>query len=248
MSDNKTIPVSVYASSKKSIGPIISKIISIIVGVLIVLFVFRYQYVMGKIKLHMQKTKYEKAIKDMKAEYEQKLKTVITQYNRLLDTFNTVVDKTIITEIKVEDGNVFAIIRNYHRLRKKIPLKVSLKYPVYVDYIIKDNSIILRRVFDAVTPPSKAHNIVSNLDVNWDDKSFKYGKAIYKKFSTNKNAIYQITVTGNGSLGIEQNTNTNYSYATNARFEFKVYEPMTNKMSISNINVGFNDVIGEFFK
>jgi hypothetical protein len=75
---------------------------------------------------------------------------------------------------------------------------------IYVDYIVRDGRLWIRRVFDAKTPPSQGVVIDPDLAaVTWgqEDAGAEVGKAVYRALGEGR---WVVSVTGGGSLGLVQ--------------------------------------------
>lgn len=141
---------------------------------------------------------YDKAI----VIYQDNLKNVINDFNGLLKTYNDVIKKYIITDILIENSYLYVILRNGAIEIKRIKTSVCVSEEIFIDYVLYQNRIIFRRVFDANTAPSKAIDLFSDINLDWKDNSLQYGKIIYKKFT--EDGLYHITIQLDGNLGLEK--------------------------------------------
>ena len=71
---------------------------------------------------------------------------------------------------------------------------------VYVDYLVANGRLWIRRLFDEQTPPDKGLVIDPTwTEINWQQSGVTYGKAVYRRLEEGR---WTITVTGDGSLGL----------------------------------------------
>jgi type II secretory pathway pseudopilin PulG len=136
------------------------------------------------------------------AVYLERLEVLAQDYENLRDQFNTAVKRTAVTELLVAGNRLSVHIRTADGTTKTIPTPFDPRGEIYVDYAVVDGRLWLRRVFDAQTPPSQAMVIDPSFEtVDWESASARYGKAIYRSLSTGR---WIVSVTGDGSLGLEQ--------------------------------------------
>lgn len=125
-------------------------------------------------------------------------------HTELISRYNEAVKKTAITELLVEDENLWVIIRTVDGTVEKIktPFNPSSKQEIFCDYLVLDNRIWIRRVFDDQTSPSEGFFIENKFEnINWEDPNMPVGKAIYRPLTPGR---WKVTVTGGGSLGLER--------------------------------------------
>jgi type II secretory pathway pseudopilin PulG len=136
------------------------------------------------------------------AVYLERLETLARDYEDLRDQFNTAVRRTAVTELLVSGDRLSVHIRTADGTTKTIATPFDPRGEIYVDYAVVDGRLWLRRIFDAQTPPSQAMVIdPSFATIDWDQTNARYGKAIYRSLSTGR---WVVSVTGDGSLGLEQ--------------------------------------------
>lgn len=132
--------------------------------------------------------------------YARRLASVTEEYLSLREQYNQAVMKTAVTELLVAGGRVSVRVRTSLGVVKVVPTDCNPDHEVYVDYIIHDGRLWIRRVFDSSTAPSAATVIDpawANLD--WDDENLEHGKAVYRRL---EDGCWVVTVTGNGALGL----------------------------------------------
>jgi len=132
--------------------------------------------------------------------YRERLGELASRYNDLRDTYNEAVKRTAVTELIVADGGVCVSIRNAEGEIQRIDTPYKAGSEVFVDYVVIDGRLWIRRVFDADTPPNGGVVIDPALaDVAWDTGDLLQGKAVYRKVDEGR---WVVTVTGNGALGL----------------------------------------------
>lgn len=132
--------------------------------------------------------------------YEERLQALSEDYESLRSTYNTAVRRTAITELHVASGTLCVRVRDAEGVQKTIETPFDPTGEVYVDYVVHNGRVWVRRVFDEHTAPSEAMVIDPVFaDVDWDDERSKLGKAVYRALSEGR---WVITVTGDGSLGL----------------------------------------------
>jgi len=134
--------------------------------------------------------------------YAQKLLTVSENYEQLRQSYNTAVRRTAVTELEVRDGGITLVVRTADGALQRIPTPFRSEREVYVDYVVVDGRLWIRRVFDDLTPPLQALLVDPQLlAVDWDDEHAVHGKAIYRRLSDGR---WMISVSGNGALSLER--------------------------------------------
>ncbi len=130
--------------------------------------------------------------------YRQRLKDVANEYEQLRQRYNQVVRKTAVTELVVADGRLSVVVRTAAGELRRIETPFDPAREIYVDYVIKDSRLWVRRVFDDTTPPIDGIVIDPLLgDVDWLDPSLQHGKAVYRALDEGR---WVVTVSGDGSL------------------------------------------------
>ena len=132
--------------------------------------------------------------------YRDRLQALDQEYQQLRHTYNEAVAKTAVTELIVEEGQLNVAIRTTQGVLKWIPTPFDPSREIYVDYVILDGRLWIRRVFDADTPPGRGL-VIDPLHeaVDWPVRGSAYGKAVYRALTDGR---WQVTVTGDGSLGL----------------------------------------------
>lgn len=132
--------------------------------------------------------------------YRERLAALADQYESLRANYNQAVRKTAVTELLVKDGKLSIAIRAADGSRRVIDTKLDPRQEIYVDYIVLDGRLLIRRVFDSWTPPMSAMVLDQELEeIDWNDPRADHGKAVYRALSEGR---WIISVTGSGSLGL----------------------------------------------
>lgn len=132
--------------------------------------------------------------------YRQRLADVSRDYESLRQTYNEAVARTAVTELLVEDGRLCVNIRTAEGIDRSIDTPFDPSKEIYVDYVVLDGRLWIRRIFDQDTPPGKGLVIDPHrAEVDWADPRLKQGNAVYRALSEGR---WIVTVTGDGSLGL----------------------------------------------
>lgn len=139
--------------------------------------------------------------------YKERLAELTNEYIRVRDLYDHAVRKTAITELVVKDDAVSVRVRRADGSMQTIPTPFDPKGEVYVDFAVLDGRLMIRRVFDAKTPPSAGIVVDDALtDVDWKTidptgQSMTLGKAVYRSLTDGR---WVIAVSGDGSLGLRR--------------------------------------------
>jgi hypothetical protein len=138
---------------------------------------------------------------DIAAEvYRERLEGLARDYESIRSSYNAAVKRTAVNELVVRDGRVFVRVRNVAGTVKEVETPFDPSREIYVDYVVVDGRLWLRRVFDSATAPGEGLVIDPALaDIDWHSPSAKEGKAVYRRLSEGR---WIVTVTGDGSLGL----------------------------------------------
>jgi len=124
-------------------------------------------------------------------------------YDGLATDYNQAVRRSAVTELIVADGELSVVVKTPFGDVEAIPTPYDPRREIYVDYVVIDGRVWVRRVFDDLTSPSQGTIIESRYgSIDWDSLSDSdFGKAVYRKLTDGR---WAITVTGNGALGLER--------------------------------------------
>lgn len=136
--------------------------------------------------------------------YRARLENLVDDYENLRATYNEAVRRTAVTELVVADGKLGVRVRSAAGVMRDIPTPYDPTGEIYVDYVVLDGRLWIRRVFDSKTPPGEGLIIDPVVaDVDWDSAEARHGKAVYRRLGEGR---WVVTVTGQGSLGLERVT------------------------------------------
>jgi hypothetical protein len=134
------------------------------------------------------------------ATYRERLADVAAQYEGLRTQFNAAVRRTTVTELVVGEESIAIAVRASDGTRQVVETNLDPRGEIYVDYVVIDGRLLIRRVFDSWTAPADAVLLDQSLvDIDWDDPRADHGKAIYRALSPGR---WVVSVTGSGSLGL----------------------------------------------
>jgi hypothetical protein len=132
--------------------------------------------------------------------YRERLAELELDYSLLRRQYNQVVRKTAVTELWVQDGLLSVTVRTADGATQTLPTPFDPAKEIYVDYVVLDGRLWIRRVFDQATPPDAGMLIDPKLsDVDWEADGASMGKAAYRELDEGR---WVVTVTGDGSLGL----------------------------------------------
>lgn len=137
------------------------------------------------------------------AVYRDRLTSLAKDYETLRTRFNEAVRTTAVTELVVKEGALSVEVRSREGVLQKIPTPFDPSREVYVDYALVGGRLLIRRVFDARTPPDQGLVIDGALaGVDWDNPAASHGKAVYRTLGEGR---WTISVSGNGALALTKN-------------------------------------------
>jgi hypothetical protein len=132
--------------------------------------------------------------------YRERLERMAADYEALRGLYNEAVRRTAVTELVVKDRSLSVRVRNAAGLIKDIPTPFDPSREIYVDYVVIDNRLLIRRVFDQRTPPDQGVLIEPALgQIDWNAPGVAHGKAVYRVLGEGR---WVITATAGGALGL----------------------------------------------
>lgn len=132
--------------------------------------------------------------------YLDRLQALAGDYENLRGTFNEAISKTAVTELVVEEGKLFVHIRDASGKVQKLETPYDPAGEIYVDFVVVEGRLLIRRLFDESTRPADAMVIDEQLaDIDWEHEGSRLGKAVYRALGEGR---WVITVTANGSLDL----------------------------------------------
>lgn len=140
---------------------------------------------------------------DVEAEaYRERLEELGGAYDTLATRFNDAVRQTAVTELVVAGSTITVRVRSFAGVEREIATPFDPSGEVYLDYVVVDGRLWIRRIFDEHTAPTDAVVIEPEFsDVDWDSPEADHGKAVYRRLSEGR---WVATVTGGGSLGLRR--------------------------------------------
>ncbi|MCX8108140.1 MAG: hypothetical protein N3G20_04980 [Verrucomicrobiae bacterium] len=134
--------------------------------------------------------------------YARRLESVLAEYERLREEYNRAVSRTAVTELRVKGTNVTIAVRTADGVVREFATACRPDREVYVDYLVVDGRLWIRRVFDSSTPPEAGTTVDPHLvGIDWDTGNATVGKAVYRRLTEGR---WIVTVSGDGSLGLER--------------------------------------------
>jgi hypothetical protein len=177
---------------------------------------------------------------DLTAEiYRRRLSELAGNYETLRHTYNEAVRKTAVTELIVKDNRLSILIRSAAGTVEESQTPFDPSREIYVDFVVMDSRLWIRRVFDARTPPGQGLIIDPALgDIDWQSPRATFGKAVYRTLDEGR---WVVTVTGDGSLGLAKApaTPTPLAHAP----EIRDYDQATTHADEAADAVGLREVI-----
>ena len=85
--------------------------------------------------------------------YRNKLEAMALEYAELADRYNHAVRQSAITELEVTTDSVAVLIRTIDGEVKRIPTPYDPAEEIFVDYLVGNGRIWIRRIFDESTAP-----------------------------------------------------------------------------------------------
>jgi hypothetical protein len=134
--------------------------------------------------------------------YRSRLADLSGRYEAAVAAYNEAVRRTAVTELVVADGKLSVAVRTAEGVRQTFATPFDPDQEIYVDYVVLDGRLWIRRVFDARTSPEKALVIDPDIaHIDWAESPEGYGKAVYRQLSAGR---WIVSVSGNGALGLER--------------------------------------------
>lgn len=124
------------------------------------------------------------------------------RHRDLRDAYKELVQKTAVTELDVTDGRLTVVVRGATGDLQRVKTPFNPASEIYVDYVILNGRLWIRRVFDEHTPPNQALIIDPGLiEIDWNSDHAQHGEAVYRSLDEGR---WTVTVTGNGALGLSK--------------------------------------------
>lgn len=132
--------------------------------------------------------------------YRARLEETVVDYEALRGQYNQAVRRTAVTELVVEDGRLSVAIRDAGGSIRTIETPFDPSREIYVDFVVLEGRLWIRRVFDDRTPPEQGVLVDPALaEIDWSEGQAAHGKAAYRALGPGR---WVVSVTGDGSLGL----------------------------------------------
>lgn len=139
--------------------------------------------------------------------YRDRLAELAERHAGLVDRYNDAVRRTAVTELLVRDaapgGDPPALavrVRTPAGVLREIATPFDPGREVFVDFVVVDGRLWIRRVYDDMTPPAEGLVIDPEIDaVDWDRPDAIEGKVVYRALRPGR---WIVTTTGTGALGL----------------------------------------------
>jgi hypothetical protein len=136
--------------------------------------------------------------------YRARIAELAADHEALREAYNEAVRRTAVTELRVEDGVLSVVVRTAEGELEVLPAPFDPSREIYVDFVVVDGRLWIRRVFDAATPPEQGLLVDPRFaDVDWDAAPARFGKAAYRSLGEGR---WVVDVSGDGSLGLAPRT------------------------------------------
>jgi hypothetical protein len=141
------------------------------------------------------------------AVYRQRLEDLADRHAGLVTRYNDAVRRTAITELLVREPVVageppsLAIrVRTVEGVQREILTPFDPRAEIFVDFVVRDGRVLIRRIFDEWTPPSLALVVDGSLGtVDWEAEGVRLGKAVYRSLQPGR---WTVSVSGSGALDL----------------------------------------------
>ncbi len=174
--------------------------------------------------------------------YQARLRDLASENAQLIERYNEAVRQTAVTELDVHDGALSVRIRDAQGQEQILPTPYDPRGEIYVDYVVLNGRLWIRRIFDENTAPSKALVIDPALaGVDWSDSSFVVGKAVYRALGEGR---WVVTVTGDGSLGLAR-CDGERSYELEPAPQVRDFETIEREIAGAVDDIGIGEALRE---
>lgn len=137
--------------------------------------------------------------------YRDRLAGLQADYQHLAEQYNQAITPRPVTELLVENQKICVLVRKGDGELVRVPTPFNgWENDVYVDYVLADGRLLIRRVFEIKNgqDTSKPVQVDADLvEVQWGD-AVPFGKAIYR--SRMEDGRWVVSVTGDGSLTLKR--------------------------------------------
>jgi hypothetical protein len=174
--------------------------------------------------------------------YRDRLAGLQADYQQLAEQYNQAITPRPVTELLVENQKICVLVRKGDGELVRVPTPFNgWENDVYVDYVLADGRLLIRRVFEIKNgqDTSKPVQVDADLvDVQWGD-AVPFGKAIYR--SKMADGRWVVSVTGDGSLTLKRVGNDEpVELATQPKIE--KFDPVDERADEAVERIGVGDV------
>ena len=174
--------------------------------------------------------------------YRDRLMSLSDQYGQLREQYNEAVRRTAVTELHVKNGKLTVVVRTDQDVIKRVPTSFDPSNEIYVDYIVQDGRLWIRRVYsDQVAPKDGVTIDPARSSVDWTGENVRHGKAVYHKLDEGR---WRVTVTGGGSLGLGRVEPGSEPRELTAAPQVGEYEPIEKEVDQRLDQIGWMEVVG----
>ncbi len=178
--------------------------------------------------------------------YRDRLKALSHSYEHLRQTHNQAVKRTAVTELMVSGGRLSVVIKTADGMRQVIDTPFDPYSEVFVDYVVIEGRLWIRRLFDARTQPTDALVLDPLLgEVDWDAPETVYGKAVYRRLGEGR---WVVTVTGSGSLGLARRPDQGEPIELTPAPAVQDYPQLQRQIDRQIDQIGIGQVLGKLIK
>ncbi len=177
--------------------------------------------------------------------YRDRLEQEVQEREKLRQHYNLAVKQTAVTELLVDGLSVSVRIRNIEGIVETITTNVDPDREIYVDYVLVNDRLWIRRVYDSNMRPSDGTVIDPRwVDIDWQNPDVNYGQAIYRGGLTDGRWV--IRTSGNGALSLEK-IGDDEVIQLEAPPAVRNFHTIDHEVRQEVNDVGFFDVLGKIF-
>ncbi len=174
--------------------------------------------------------------------YKDRLVAVTAEYNALAQNYNKAVTRAAVTELLVENGAVAVQVRAPSGVIQRYDTPYSADSEIFLDYVVLNGKLWIRRVFDDRTAPREGVLIDPALaEIDWDAAEADHGKVAYRSLADGR---WVVSVSGDGSVGLKKAADESPADLVSAP-EVGTFDPLDEaEKEVKAIT--WRDVVGEF--
>ncbi len=136
------------------------------------------------------------------AVYRERLAAMATEYESLRAQYNDAVRQSAVTELLVQGGRITVRVRTAAGALREIETPFDPARELFVDFVVRDGRVLIRRIFDDRTAPGEGMVIDAELaNIDWDDLSFARGQTAYRRFEEGR---WVVGVSGGGAFALRR--------------------------------------------